>query len=69
MKEKSMYKKYIDNEISRKEYQDWWAQQKGFKDYSEYIKKYRQLHKEHIIEKAKQYNQNNVELIAKLQKR
>ncbi len=59
MKEKSMYKKYTDKEINRKEYCNWWAQQKGYVNYSEYCKQYKESNREQVLEKKKQYRQQN----------
>jgi len=38
---KSMWKKKEDGDISRKEYDDWWAQKKGYENYIEYKKEWR----------------------------
>lgn len=56
-----MHQRYKDNEISQKEYYDWLAQSKGYKNYTEYIKQYRQTYKEQIAKYQKQWRINHPE--------
>lgn len=56
-----MYKRYKNKETSKKEYCDWWAQQKGFRDYGEYCKNYKDLNRQQVLEMKRKYRQQNKE--------
>jgi len=63
-----MYKRYLDKEITRKEYRNWCAQQNGYKDRAEQKKQYDENNKEKLLEQGKQYRQSHKQQIAEYKK-